>query len=406
MGFDPEISRRDALKLGGGLAAAGMLGFGDTAPAAKVVAGSGADAMIVRHVKLSGSYKQIGQQLAALGKRHGAELGEVDPQVLAKRKAWFRAHYPELAERGEGVASVLGEKGDPFSVSYNDFVPGCSCSYYPPDRTTTGHALLSRNYDFSTGTLAQMMGQASDGKHRGFTADPYLLETHPTTGYATLMMVSYDLVAGCIDGMNEHGLGVALLADDQGHGEGRATGAQVGLSEIKTPRFFLERCRTVSECVALAPSIPYYFTFIACHYIVGDPSGHSAVIEWEPVSKKLHIVEGGKKPQVVTNHMLSAFPDGMSHPDDGVGGSFTRYKALRKAIDPRNRMSKAEIIAFHQSVMPKGTGAAMGQAVGRTLWHGIYDLEARTLDISFYMHDSPDGPLRQKRTGYLKFGLR
>lgn len=374
-----------------------------------VIAGSATDALIARHVRLAGSQREIGRQLAELGRAHGAAFGAIEPAMGKARTQWFKDLWPDLAERGAGAAAAHkadATKEDIYSLGYNfrsNF--GCSCSYYPPDRTTTGHALLSRNYDFSTGTLAELRGQGRPANTRGFTADPYLIETRPDKGIATLMMVSYDLIAGCIDGINEHGLAVALLADDQANGGGRSAGAQIGLGEIEVPRFFLERCRNVDECIALANKIPYYFTFIPCHYIVGDASGRSAVIEWDVAAKKLHVSEGAKKPQVVTNHLLFAHPNGMSRPDDGPGGSFTRYKKLRKAIDPRGKMSKAEIIAFHQDVMPKGSGAKLEQAVGRTLWHSLYDLKARSLSISFYLRDDPGAPMGQVRTAYKTYQL-
>ena len=58
--------------------------------------------------------------------------------------------------------------------------------------------------------------------------------------------------------------------------------------------------------------------------------------------------------------------------------------------------SKAEIISFHKSVMPRGTGAAVDQPVGRTLWHSLYDLKDRSLEISFYLHDDTSGENGQK----------
>lgn len=400
--------------MGASLSAVALVGLGrgEAVPKPTLIAGSASDALMARHVVLSRSQSQIGKQLALLGKAHHATIGDIDKSMGIKRAAWFRENWPQVAERGTGSAAGMGVDSknsakDIYSLSYNVMAEfGCSCSYYPPDRTTTGHALLSRNYDFSTGTIAHLTGRPSPKGARGFTADPYIIECRPSDGIATLMMVSYDLVAGCIDGINEHGLAVALLADDQAGGGGRSTGSQVGLGEIEVPRFFLERCRNVAECIALAKKIPYYFTFIPCHYIVGDPSGHSAVIEWEAETKKLHIVEGGRKPQVVTNHLLSAHPDSLSKADDGTGGSYTRYKKLRNAIDPRGKMSKAEIIQFHQSVMPAGSGAPIEKPVGRTMWHSLYDLNERSLSISFYLRDDPKGPMGQVRTAYKTFRLR
>jgi hypothetical protein len=39
--------------------------------------------------------------------------------------------------------------------------PGCSVVYYPPSTTVTGKGYLSRNYDFSIGTLADLMQVAA-----------------------------------------------------------------------------------------------------------------------------------------------------------------------------------------------------------------------------------------------------
>jgi len=405
-----DLTRRDALRAGLAVATVLLISTASAQTKATVIAGSTSDALIARHVRLSGSQRDIGKALAVLAQGHGGITGKVSPEEGRKRAAWFRTHWPELIERGQGAANQLGvdpkdASQDIYSVSYNTRAPfGCSCSYYPPERTTTGHALLSRNYDFSTGTLAELSGRPKPPGVRGFTADPYLIECRPEKGFDTLMMVSYDILAGCIDGINEHGLAVALLADDQARTAVRAEGPEPGLGEIEVPRFFLERCRNVEECIALAKIIPYYFTFIPCHYIVGDATGRSAVIEWEASSKKLHIVEGARRPQVVTNHLLSTNQDGMNRADDGPGGSFTRYKKLRKAIDPRAKLSKAEIIKFHQSVMPPG-GSPVNRPVGRTLWHSLYDLKERSLSISFYLRDQANAPMGQVRTPYRKFTL-
>ena len=39
----------------------------------------------------------------------------------------------------------------------------------------------------------------------------------------------------------------------------------------------------------------------------------------------------------------------------------------------------------------------------RTLWHGIYDAAACSLEVSFYLGDEHDG--RVRRSPYLTFGL-
>ncbi len=393
----------------GALALGGAAAFPfNSKPNAKVIAGSANDALIARQVVLSGTETEIGRAIAELGAIHNARLGSLTHGSAKARRAWYDANWSALAARGKGACAELktdffSENVDAFSLSYNaNFAAGCSCSYYPPDRTATGHALLSRNYDFSTGTLADLTGQPEKGKgQRGFTADPYLMEIHPKGGYATMMMVAYDLLAGCIDGMNEHGLGVALLADDQAGNATPAKGAMAGISEIEMPRFLLERCKTVEEAIAVAKDIPYYYTFIPCHYIVGDASGDSVVLEWGVSDKKLRVVRGSRKPQAVTNHLLSDYKEAQLP----IGNSFDRFRAL-KAGFATPKLSEGKIIKTHQSLMPRGSGAVVKGPVGRTLWHALYDLTARSMKISFYLGESSEGDLKQRRTNYLEFSLR
>ncbi|MEQ1932754.1 MAG: C45 family peptidase [Fimbriimonadaceae bacterium] len=404
-----KISRREALIATGAIALGGTTAFAlKPKPRTKVIAGSASDALIARHVVISGSQSEVGKQIAQLGASHRAKLGSLTNESAKARRAWYQTYWPELSARAKGTCTelkkdYLSSTVDVFSLSYNsDFAAGCSCSFYPPDRTESGHALLGRNYDFSTGTLADLVGQPERGKgQRGFTADPYLMEIHPNGGYATLMMVAYDLLSGCIDGMNEHGLGVALLADDQANDAPRSSGAAAGISEIEMPRFLLERCKTVEDAIVAVKDVPYYFTFIPCHYIVGDASGNSAVLEWGARDKKLRVVRGARKPQAVTNHLLSAFKEDQLP----AGNSFDRYRTL-KAGFAVPKLSEAQIIKTHQSVMPRGSGTPMEGPVGRTLWHSIYDLTARSMKISFYLGESTEGDLNQRRTRYQEFSLR
>ncbi len=70
-------------------------------------------------------------------------------------------------ERVRGVASAFGldPEDDDYDLTYLLYnvdmpspVPGWSVVYYPPSTTITGSGYLSRNYDFSIGTMADVMG--------------------------------------------------------------------------------------------------------------------------------------------------------------------------------------------------------------------------------------------------------
>ena len=98
------------------------------------------------------------------------------------------------------------------SLGYPVSSAACTVAYYPPPLTACGTGVLSRNYDFTTGTFR---GQKPPLGQLAATARPYVLELHPDSGYATLALVSYNLLGSVLDGINSEGLAVALLADDE-----------------------------------------------------------------------------------------------------------------------------------------------------------------------------------------------
>ena len=50
------------------------------------------------------------------------------------------------------------------------------------------------------------------------------------------------------------------------------------------------------------------------------------------------------------------------------------------------------------------TGDPDADTVGRTIWHAVYDINARTIDVSFYLGDNKDGT--DRRSEYQTFELR
>jgi hypothetical protein len=365
----------------------------------RTVAGTTSDLMIVRYLRLEGSNAQIGAKLAEIARdRHGSK-GDVARGTLAiDQLAWLRSHWPEMAERAAGVATAFGRKAanngfDPTSLGYNlDVRPGCSVIFYPQNSVAGGHAMLSRNYDFPTGTYSEITGAPPVEGARSMTGDPYVIEAHPDKGYASLYLCSYDLL-GCVDGINEKGLAVALLADDASPEKKPSDG--VGLSEVTLTRFVLDRCATARQARSLLQSVPYHYSFTPCHYMICDASGDSFVWEITPDLKTRYQVDGHGKPQVVTNHLLGKYGTEKLP----QGNSFDRFRRLTREIaDRKARVTPEEVRTINQCVaVPK---EARGAA---TLWHSIYDLADRKVKISFFLGRDPKG--EDRRTPYLEFGF-
>jgi hypothetical protein len=368
-----------------------------TVPNETVVAGSLSDLMIVRHVRLTGSNQAIGRQLADLARRnHNVEPPAAVPVRQEAEREWAKVNYPEWFERAQGVARAFGVTDttkEIMALAYNlDVKPGCSVVFYPGSHITNGHAMLSRNYDFPTGSYAEILGQPKPAKARSMTGDPYVLEIVPDKGFASLYIASYDLLIGCIDGINEKGLSVALLADDVS--EKQAPQPGIGLNEISMTRFLLDRCATAKEARAALKDIAFSYSFTPCHYMIADASGDSFVWEISPDLKRRMAVDGKGKPQIVTNHLISDFgTDKLPE-----GNSFDRYRALQAEIAKRGQHTPEQASTNNLCVaVPTNPSHA-------TLWHSVYDLEDRSMRVSFYLGIDSNG--RARRTPYMKFQLQ
>ena len=128
-----------------------------------------------------------------------------------------------------------------------------------------------------------------------------------------------------MDGINEAGLAVALLADNESPDPEPTGGPQVGLAEQQIVRYLLDTCATVDEAKeALLLAKQYYF-FVPCHFVVADRSGRSFVWEHSAAHNREAIVEGDRFAAgrtVCTNHLLHPRADLTDLPaEDGSLGT-------------------------------------------------------------------------------------
>jgi len=365
----------------------------------EVVAGTPQDLMIVRHVVIRGSNEAIGRRLAELAQsQHNAHLAKADPSVQHDQMQWLKAHYLERVERANGVRVAYHLKEDgPFDITSvpvdMNIEPGCSVVYYPGLSVTNGHAMLSRNYDFPKFSYGQLTHRKDAPGARSMTGDPYVIEMHPDHGYASLYTCAYDLVGGAIDGVNSKGVTVALLADDMSKSRTRGR-AGYGLSEVDLPRFVLDKAASAKQARTLLEDVPYNATFTPCHYIIGDASGDSFIFEVASDGKH-YIFDGNGKPQVITNHAIAEY----GTTNLPAGNSFDRYRRLQAELAKRSgRYAPAEVKEINYCV-----SVPQEVKVAATLWHAVYDLQDRSVQISFCLSRADEA--LERRTPYLSFKL-
>ncbi len=403
--------------------------------------------MHVRHLTLRGTNYEIGRALGDIAReRHGRDPDthlRGDPLYTRTRRHYLQQTYPLHCERMRGVAAAFGlEVGDDTydlnTLMYGVDVPhapappgmppiGCSVVYYPPATTARGSAYLSRNFDFSIGSIADVFGMPAppDVELEPMVRHPYVLELHPTDGgYASIAIQAYDLLGGTLDGMNEAGLVVSIMADADAMtrlyevhpGAVRA----IGLHELQVMRYVLDTCATAEEAITAMLLVKQYYMLIPCHYIIGDRHGSSFVYENSTGRNIQYIIEGMGRPQVVTNFQLHQHlaREQMSSSDYSLATeSFWRYSTLEEMLHQRDggwskdAMKSANACVSVRKMLERlgadpANNSIPANMLSRTLWHSLYNVEQRTVAVDFYLGETGDGDTTKEiRSGYYEFAL-
>jgi len=401
--------------------------------------------MTVHHLVLRGSNFEIGRQLGELAReRLGKSAKDFagDPLLARARRLYYQRSYPIHWQRVRGLASALGldpddDRYDLTALIYNidlpPTAPGCSVVYYPPSTTRTGHGYLSRNYDFSTGSVADIFRMPLPPEARAgmgpLMREPYVMEWYPEDGgYASLAMQNFDLLSGTLDGMNSAGLAVTIMADDEAIGE---LGPRlenhigpfqaVGLHELQAMRFLLDTCETVDQAKqALLIEKQHYF-FAPCHYLVADKAGNSFIYENSTGRNVQYVIDGQGQPQACTNFQIYKHPTPESRPTGPPTfetEAFWRYTTLTDRLAAHDGLFSPDEIRENnaavniQKVIDTVSGDAAPANIAanvqaRTLWHCLYDQQAATVDFSFYLgeKEDADGRRTERRSNYLQFKL-
>lgn len=403
--------------------------------------------MTVRHLRIRGTNFEIGRRIGELAiKRYGKSPAHhrADPVFSTARRAYFQRNYPIHWERTRGVAAAYGidAQSDNYDFTFLPYhvdlpepaavAPGCSVVYYPPSTTATGRGYLSRNYDFSTGTMADLLRipipPPVNAQLPAIMGNPYIMEWHPEDGgYASLAIQAFDLVSGTLDGINSAGLVVSILADEEAlavlgprlemHiGPTRVT----GVHELQMMRWLLDTCATVEEAKEVLLLAKQYYWLVPCHYIVADRSGRSFIYENSTGRNVQHIIDGNGKPQVISNFQVHQHPDSGEMPPGGLtleNNAFWRYATLSQRLaaqrtrfstdDMKTTNACVNIQKLRAEVSAAGGGSIAANVRSRTLWHALYDQYANSVEYSFYLRDetTPEGSPSERRSEYLKFGL-
>ena len=265
--------------------------------------------------------------------------------------------------------------------------------HYPPGATADGHGVVSRNYDYGTGTALDEWPEPAE---LPASSRPYLVEMHPDRGYASMALYSFDLLSGVMDGINSAGLTVTVLVDDELEAEHPSDATKTAASGWTSVRF--SGCSWTPAPASRKPRRPSSSPsstdmFLPSHYLIADRHGESFVWEYSHAHNREHIVESPGRPLISTNFRLHQHLDGenplSAEQAKGVCG---RYAVLAEGIAAAaGKLTEDVIEKTHKAVDMVLPGVLYGGKTPiRTLWHALYFPERRTVRVSFYLGEEQD----------------
>jgi predicted choloylglycine hydrolase len=234
----------------------------------------------MHEVNLSGSYYEIGEVFGRILKMNGFRLPvrhRRNWDLVSECREITESVFPEIIDEVRGLSDGSGISFDPlcdFVLTHPQAIrgPGCTGFVICED----GETWIGRNYDWYYWVM--------EG------AGSFL--TEPVGAYKSLGQS--EVLVGREDGVNEHGLGVALF--------GIPSGFRAGVMFWISIRYILDKCRSVDEAVAFLEETPHHCAF---NVLLADPSGRMAVVEVNPVMTRVRWAEDNFI--VSTNHL--------NHPD-------------------------------------------------------------------------------------------
>src|SRR5262245_12829340 len=186
---------------------------------------------------------------------------------IKNAQAALATYAPNIWEELHGLADGLEIPFDTAVMRYSNGrlpYPTYGCS------SLSTVDLFGRNYDYSVGKYNSMLMAIQP---KGVNA---------SVGFS-------DRFTGRVDGMNEHGLCIAL------HLVNQSKSWRPGLGCILTVRIVLDQCATTAEAVKLLKRLPHGLSF---SYSLKDAKGMGAVVEASPL--EVVVREGGNL--ACTNH--------------------------------------------------------------------------------------------------------
>ena len=249
-------------------------------------------------------------------------------------------------------------------------VGACACTCFAA-LNPQGHAVLGRNFDWHNRAALLLYTDPPDGYASAAMVDLRMLGLSPTERGLSWAERQRLLFAPFypIDGLNEHGLAVGMMAVPDA--QPPRDPAKPTIGGLLAIRLLLDRARDVAEAVTLLTD--YNLDFGGgppLHYLIADAGGNSAIVEF--VGGEMVVLVNNAPWQVATNFVIHrASPQGADAP-------CWRYnKAYQTLQEKEGQVSLDQAMALLRDVSQTNT-----------MWSIAYDMTDGQVQVAMGRHYS------------------
>jgi len=301
---------------------------------------SGSGELKYRHglpvLTVAGTPEEMGTAVGALGLKPGRRMlgyprelldvngaGKLYGSFLAVGRDMVKRFPADYRTEMDAMVRSAGVDRDAVIVGNTLFdvkkIFACSALLVEAERSSTGGPLMGRNLDYPS---------------LGYAHQYTLVTVYRPKGKHAFVSVGFPGLVGCLSGMNDAGLSVAVLEVFQAK-DGETTFDVEGLPYALCYRKLLEECGTIDEAAKLLRSLP---RVAMTNLVVADRDG-VAVFEVSPRRVEVRRAASGILP--CTNHYVT--PPLAPKEQVDVCVTLERYDSLSKALDGRSRLSPEDL---------------------------------------------------------------
>lgn len=307
-------------------------------------------------------------------------LKKVDDYGMFQMKYYGDYGFDDFLETGATSDSDIESyvtkrllKGLPIDLG----VTGDGCTAFVT-QNESGEIIYGRNFDFEYAPSMQVF-TAPDNGYKSVSTVNLSFAGYGEKNLPKGMSIDSFLALAApylpFDGMNEKGLGIALLAVPEA--DAPYDSDKVTLNTTTAIRLVLDYAASVEEAIQLLRNYNIYFSGeIYCHYLIADAAGRSAIIEY--YDGDIRVVETNEDYQIASNFI--------AYNGVNIGEGYTefeRYNAVEEEI-----VGNDYVLNKQQAITLLAKIGIKDENIDKLQWSVLYNLT--TGQIELFAHRNMD----------------